>query len=446
MAKNKPTKIVTKKHLAREERERQQTRIITGVSIGIVALIVLAFAYGLLNDSLFNYWRPAVTVNGQSLSMHEFQVRVRAQRQSIIGQYMQYQQFAQMFGMDPNSDPQLAQALNQFTNELDTPSILGGQIIDSMINDLVIRQYAKANGITVTANDVETEIRNSLAYYPSGTPTVTLTPTELVYPTLDATQLAVISPTYTPTLAATSTPRPTWTPNLTATATPQPSITPTETPYTLAGYQSKYQDTLKQYSPDGMNETLFRKIYYESGIYQQRVQDKVTADVPHAQEEVWARQILVADEATAKSILSELQAGGDFATLASKYSLDTATKDKGGDLGWVAKGVMVSDVEPTAFALKVGQTSQPIKSTLGYFIVQVLGHEVRPLTDTEYQTAVSTAFNTWLTDQRKAAKIVINASWTNYIPTSPTLEEALAADSATQTAYVATYQAQYGTK
>jgi peptidyl-prolyl cis-trans isomerase D len=263
----------------------------------------------------------------------------------------------------------------------------------------------------------------------------------VTYPTLNATQLALVTPTITPTTAPTTTPRPTWTPNLTFTPTLVPSITPTATPYTLQGYQSQYKDTMKIYAPDGMSEAQFRKIYYESGLYQQRVKAKVTADITHEQEQVWARHILVADEATAKSVYDQLVAGADFATLAAKYSIDTTTKDKGGDLGWFGKGKMVPDFEAAVWSMKIGAINQPVKTTYGYHVIQVLGHEVRPLTDTEYQDALTSAFNTWLQTQRTNSKVVINNSWTNYVPTTPTLAQAQANDIATQTAYVATYQA-----
>ena len=441
MAKKANPKIISKKHLARQERERRQTRLISGVAIGIVSIIVLLIAYGLLNDTLFLKWRPAVTVNGDSLSLQEFQVRVRATRQSLIGQYMQYTQLAQMFGMDPNSDPQMSQTLSQITSELDSTSTIGSQTIDEMINDLLIRQYAKANGIVVAAADVEEAIQHGLNYYSKGTPTPTLTPTGVIYPTLDATQLALVTPTITPTTAPTTTPRPTYTPNLTATATLIPTITPTATPYTLQGYQTQYKNTLKSYAPDGMNEAQFRKIYYESGLYQDRVKAKVTADITHEQEQVWARHILVADEATAKSVYDQLVAGADFATLAAKYSIDTTSKDKGGDLGWFGKGKMVPDFESAVWTMKIGAINPPVKTTYGYHVIQVLGHEVRPLTDTEYNDAVTAAFNTWLQTQRTNSKVVINNSWTNYVPTTPTLAQAQTNDFATQTAYVATYYA-----
>jgi peptidyl-prolyl cis-trans isomerase D len=452
MAKNKSPKIITKKHLARQDRERRQTKLITGFAIGIIAVVVLGIAYGLLYDTLFLNWRPAVTVNGESRSLHDFQVRVRVTRQQLISQFMQYTQLAQMFGMDPNSDPQMSQSLSEITQQLDTPSSIGQQAIDDMVNDLLILQYAKANGITVTTAEVDKAAQEALRYYENGTPTPTLTPTELVYSTLDATQLALITPTFTPTStetqipATTSTPLPTATPDLTSTATPIPSITPTATPYTLEGYKKQYQDTLKSYSSLGLNDAEFRYIYFESGLYRDRVEAKVTANITHQQDQVWARHILVADEATAIDIRAQLSAGADFATLAAQDSIDTASKDKGGDLGWFARGKMVPEFEAVAFTLSVGQISEPVKSTYGYHIIQVLGHEERPLTEQEYQDAVSTAFTAWLDSQRANSNVVINNAWMNLIPTSPTLAQAQANEAATSTAYVATYQANNGTK
>jgi parvulin-like peptidyl-prolyl isomerase len=451
MAKNKSQKIITKKHLARQERERRQTRIIAGVAIGIIAVVVLGITFGLLwfgQNSPILRFRPAVTVNGESLNMHEFQSRVRVTRQQYISQYMQYVQLANMFGMDLSTDSELSQSLANISQQLDNPSTIGQTVIDNMVNDLLIRQYAKANGITVTEDDVEKAAQEALNYYPNGTPTSTLTPTTLVYPTLDATQSALITATPTTTLAPTDTPaptatkRPTQTPDLISTATPLPSTTPTSTPYTLEGYQEKYETTAKDYSDLGLDDDEFRNIFFVEGLYRERVQAKITANITHQQEQVWARHILVADEATANDLRKQLAAGSDFAALATLLSIDTGSKDKGGDLGWFARGTMVTEFEEAAFSLKVGEISQPIKSTYGYHIIQVLGHEDRPLTEQEYTDAVTAAFTAWLEEQRTNSKVVINNAWTNYVPTSPTLAQAQADNDATATSYVATYQAE----
>ena len=450
MAKNKSPKVLTKKHLARQERERRQTMLITSIAIGIIALVILGIAYGLLNDTLFLNWRPAVTVNGESRSLHFFQAEVRVTRQQLVGQYMQYEQLASMFGIDPTTDPQMSQSLTQISDELNTPSVIGQQVIDGLVHDLLIRQYAKANGITVSAADVEKAAQEALQYYKNGTPTPTLTPTALVYSTLDATQYALMTPTLTPTtaptntLAPTNTVAPTSTSNPTSTATLIPSLTPTSTPYTLKGYQSQYQTTLKTYSALGLSDADFRYIFFESGLYQKRVEDKITANVGHSQEQVWIRVIEVADAATAKTVLAQaVTHGTDFAALAAKDSIDTGSKSNGGDLGWFGRDstTVPSEIINSAFSLKIGDISQPIKSTSGFYIIQILGHEVRPLTATQYQTEVNNAFTAWLTQQREKSKVVISNSWQNYVPTTPTLAQVQANNNATATSYFSTSQA-----
>jgi parvulin-like peptidyl-prolyl isomerase len=436
MAKDKPTKIASKKHLARLERERRQTRLITSIAIGIIVVIVGLIGYGILSETYLKNRQPVVTVNGDSVTIREFQIRVRLARQQYVDQYMQYYQLAQMFGIDPTTDSSISQTLNQIQSQLDTPSLVGQQVLDDIINDLLIRQYAKENGIVVTEADMEKAIHDAFGYYPGGTPTPTPTGTPLTYPTWSATQYALMTPTISATLAPSKTPAPTQTLDLTATATAIPSLTPTATPYTLDGFQNRYKEGLSSYDKLGMTETDFRKILFESPLYRQRVTDIITANVPHEQEQVWARHILVADEATAQSVREQLLAGADFATLAAQYSIDTGSKDKGGDLGWFGKGTMLAaEFESAAFTLQVGEISQPVQTTYGWHIIQVLGHEIRPLTDTEYTSVVSTAFNQWLTDQSNNTNIVRSDTWTTNVPDQPSLQSAFNDLYATATAY-----------
>jgi len=447
MAKDKVTKIASKKHLARLERERRQTRLITSIAIGVVVIIVGLIGYGVLNETILKSREPIVTVNGESVTLREFQVQVRVSRQQYVDQYMQYYQFAQMFGIDPTTDPNMSQTLNQIQTQLATPSNIGQAVIDNITNDLLIRQYAKANGIVVTAADMDKAVHDAFSYFPDGTPTPTPTITPFSYSTLDATQFALVSPTPLPTNTPTQTLAPTPTLDLTATATtiptitptetitPVPSLTPTSTPYTLSGFQTSYEAALANYAKLGMTEADFRKEFFESPLYRTKVSAIVTANVAHTQEQVWARHILVADEATAQSIRAQLVAGADFATLAAANSIDTGSKDKGGDLGWFGRGTMVQEFETAAFALQIGEISQPVQSTDGWHIIEVLGHEVRPLTETEYNDAVTAAFTQWLTDQKTAATVVVANDWTTNVPSLPSLDSAFADLYATATAY-----------
>lgn len=87
--------------------------------------------------------------------------------------------------------------------------------------------------------------------------------------------------------------------------------------------------------------------------------------------EIKARHILVEDEKTAKEVKAKLDAGEKFEDLAKKYSTDTGTAEKGGDLGWFGPGAMVPEFEEAAYALKKNDISEPVQSQYGYHIIQL---------------------------------------------------------------------------
>lgn len=74
--------------------------------------------------------------------------------------------------------------------------------------------------------------------------------------------------------------------------------------------------------------------------------------------------------AKARRISEELKAGGDFATLAKEYS-SCATAVQGGDLGYLQVGFMPKDFNAVAFALKPGETSEPVRTQHGFHIIKV---------------------------------------------------------------------------
>jgi foldase protein PrsA len=118
--------------------------------------------------------------------------------------------------------------------------------------------------------------------------------------------------------------------------------------------------------------------------------------------QVRARHILVADEATAKSVLQQLKSGGDFAALAKKYSTDKSSSDKGGELGFFGKGQMVPQFQDAAFGASVGQIVGPVKSPFGYHIIQV--EEKKPATTATY-ASVKDQIRTQLTQQQENQQI-----------------------------------------
>ena len=91
-------------------------------------------------------------------------------------------------------------------------------------------------------------------------------------------------------------------------------------------------------------------------------------------ESVDARHILVKTKAEAEKVRALLEADNTDANwkkVAKQYSTDPGSKNNGGSLGNFPKGRMVKPFENAAFALKVGEISQPVKTQFGYHVIEV---------------------------------------------------------------------------
>jgi peptidylprolyl isomerase/foldase protein PrsA len=88
-------------------------------------------------------------------------------------------------------------------------------------------------------------------------------------------------------------------------------------------------------------------------------------------EQIRASHILVEDEETVAEVLAKLEAGEDFAELATEYSTDSGSGARGGDLNFFGKGQMVAPFEEAAFALEIGEISEPVESEFGFHIIKL---------------------------------------------------------------------------
>ena len=92
-----------------------------------------------------------------------------------------------------------------------------------------------------------------------------------------------------------------------------------------------------------------------------------------------AQHILVESEELANDLLGQIREGADFAELAKANSEDTSSNEEGGDLGFFERELMGAEFDEAAFAMNIGDISDVVATDYGYF------HIIK-LTDIEPKT------------------------------------------------------------
>ena len=437
--------VLHKKHVARLQREQQQSRMILYAFVGILAAVVLLLVYGYLDINYFQLQKPVAKVGDTEILASQFEPRVRMQRQQILAQYNQYAQYGQLFGMDVQTQ------LTQLETQLNSTETIGQSVLDQMINEQLIRLEAAKRGITVSDAELNEAKQSSFAFFPNGSPTPTVTPTEVTLPEVPAEAYKIVTKTPLPTatleftltpevttgtVEATATAQPSATPTATlepiptATQGPTATASPTATPYTLEGFNTQFSDAQERMQKLGLKEKDYLE-FFDLQVLERKLLDDLTAELPRVEKQVWARHILVADEVTALTVIERLNNGEDFAVLAKELSTDTGSAQNGGDLGWFGSGAMVAEFETAAFALeKPGDyTTTPVASDFGFHIIQLIAKQDRPLTAEQYDAAKNKVFSDWLTAAREEYGVETFDIWKQHVPTEPNFVT-LATDSA----------------
>ena len=146
-------------------------------------------------------------------------------------------------------------------------------------------------------------------------------------------------------------------------------------------YGSEFSAMLQQ---QGMTESQLKGSIRDNLLLKQAVLAKTSFTDKDLQKQfksyepkVTVKAITVKDKDTAQTVISELQNGKKFDTLAKKYSTDDTTKNKGGLLPPFdnTSTSVDSKVKKAAFSLKNGQyTTEPVKTDAGYEVIEMVKH------------------------------------------------------------------------
>lgn len=113
------------------------------------------------------------------------------------------------------------------------------------------------------------------------------------------------------------------------------------------------------------------------------------------------RNIVVATEPEAANLVTELAAGADFATLASRYSMDPSSRDSGGQIGTLAARQLESAYAEAAFTAEPGQVFGPISTESGWNVGEVTAIDAPRTVD--YAEVEASFIDLLLMEQQSAA-------------------------------------------
>lgn len=432
-------KEVTRKELRLRAQDQERNRKLFMWVGGALALALLAILIGVIMEFLVTPNSAVATVGDETIVTKDFRRRALLQQNQLMGQLANYTQLEQQFG----GQGFFTNQINQLQSTLGSPFTLGLNVLDSLINEKVVLAEVEKRGIEISNDDIEEALREEVA---NANQYVTV-------PQAEETKEAGIELTVT---AEASTPTPSPTIDISSTITATATTAPTPTPLLVmddATYTEKldeFEETISDIS--GMSLTQYKEVV-KARLAAGKLEEVVSEELIDATElQVNARHILMSpidptptatpvpdgEEApaptpeptelaegdptptptpaprTREETLVEIQDirkrivddGEDFVELAAEYSDDASNADDGGSLDWFGTGRMVPQFEETAFALEIGAVSEPISTTFGYHLIEVLERdEERPKDESQLQQERSTAYQEWLQEQINLTEI-----------------------------------------
>lgn len=180
----------------RHEQETQQIRILRIAGFAVLAVIALTLIAGTVYSTFIRPNKVLAQVNGQKITVSDFEKSVRYQRQNIIANYEYMQQLYQSFGMQLDESQRM-----QYEMQLapQYAGMIGAEVYTSLVDRLVLDAAAKEEGYSVSDEEVTNRLHELFGYFPDGTPTPQPTSIPVLdTPTPSEEQILLLNYTATP--------------------------------------------------------------------------------------------------------------------------------------------------------------------------------------------------------------------------------------------------------
>lgn len=396
---------LTRMQESRLNRERRLRRFIVLGSILVGAVTVVLVLAALLQMFVLEPQRAVATVAGQPIAVTQLQKRMRYDQSQVVSQYNRLSQnIAQLqSGNDPTNQflLQFAQQQMQTLGQQGSAEAIAQASLSNLIDEKLIKNEANKRGITVTPEEVQTELERNFGLYRE-----TLTPFPTDTPAPEPTATAIPTGTVTATVAST------------VTVAPLPSPTPRLQPTSIAegDFQLLYNRSLDSYKSLGFTDQDIRALV-ENNLYQQKLQqqfaEQVAKEAPHFKFDY----VRFNSDVDAAKALDELTRNEiTFPALITRTNEITLPQPigNGGSVDWTpAIAVEQQFGKEIADQLAVKALNAPagvFTSTLGgVYVLLPAGREVRPLSQSDLEQQQQQAFTDWLNQARNDTSLVVKS-------------------------------------
>jgi parvulin-like peptidyl-prolyl isomerase len=354
----------SRRQIRKWNRERRFHRLLIFGVAGVVGIVIAILAFGYLRENVLRASETAATVNGETITISQILDRVKPRAAALDAQAQFYQ----------------AQGLGQAAAQISLQrSNLPDQVLDSMIEEKLVAAELARRSLSIADDEVDASIRKEIAEQDA----LANPPTPI--PTPESSPAAGASPS--------------------PTSSPTPGPTPTSTAVpTLATdrFDAAYQSFLQKAN---LSDSAYRDLK-RAEVARDKLRENIRNDLPRTDEMVHTRHIVVDNQNSLQQAQQKLAEGVPFDQVAKELSTDTATRDKGGDMGWVPRGQGSAAFDAAAFSQPIGEVGQPVQTTSGNEIIQVLERDAaHPLSPEQIEGKAAQGYQAWYSGVRNGENV-----------------------------------------